>query len=84
LRSFGCHQVPPASFGFEFQELRAAWHDPRERAKTFHFAHRRVKNPDLVKCFREISTEPMPADKATPEAPQRTLTSEIDRWAPII
>src|SRR5262245_8768301 len=35
-----------------------------------------LKDPDR---FREISTEPMPADKATPEAAQRTLTSEIDR-----
>jgi hypothetical protein len=26
----------------------------------------------------------LPADRATPEAAQRTLTSEIDRWAPII
>jgi tripartite-type tricarboxylate transporter receptor subunit TctC len=43
-----------------------------------------LKDPDLVKRFREISTEPMPADKATPEAAQRTLTNEIDRWAPII
>ena len=34
--------------------------------------------------FRDISTEPMPADRATPEAAQRTLTSEVDRWAPII
>ena len=43
-----------------------------------------LKDPDLVKRFREISTEPMPVDRATPEAAQRTLTSEIDRWAPII
>ena len=43
-----------------------------------------LKDPDLVKRFREISTEPMPADRATPTAAQRTLTSEIDRWAPII
>jgi hypothetical protein len=34
-----------------------------------------LKDPDLVKRFREISTEPMPADKATPEAAQRTLTT---------
>jgi hypothetical protein len=26
----------------------------------------------------------MPDDRATPEAAQRTLASEIDRWAPII
>jgi tripartite-type tricarboxylate transporter receptor subunit TctC len=43
-----------------------------------------LNDPDLVKRFREISTEPMPADSATPTAAQRTLTSEIDRWAPII
>ena len=43
-----------------------------------------LNDPDLVKRFREISTEPMPADRATPAAAQRTLTSEIDRWAPII
>jgi tripartite-type tricarboxylate transporter receptor subunit TctC len=43
-----------------------------------------LNDSDLVKRFREISTEPMPAERATPEAAQRTLTSEIDRWAPII
>jgi tripartite-type tricarboxylate transporter receptor subunit TctC len=43
-----------------------------------------LKDPDLVKRFRDISTEPMPDDRATPEASQATLTSEIDRWAPII
>src|SRR5260221_5437672 len=43
-----------------------------------------LNDSDLVKRFREISTEPMPADRATPEAAQRTLTSEIDRWAPSI
>jgi tripartite-type tricarboxylate transporter receptor subunit TctC len=43
-----------------------------------------LKDPDLVKRFNDISTEPMPKDRATPEAAQRTLASEIDRWAPII
>jgi tripartite-type tricarboxylate transporter receptor subunit TctC len=43
-----------------------------------------LKDPDLVKRFNDISTEPMPEDRATPEAAQRTLASEIDRWAPII
>jgi tripartite-type tricarboxylate transporter receptor subunit TctC len=43
-----------------------------------------LKDPGLVKRYKEISTEPMPEDKATPEAAQRTLMSEIDRWAPII
>jgi tripartite-type tricarboxylate transporter receptor subunit TctC len=43
-----------------------------------------LKDPDLVKRFHEINTEPMPQDRATPEAAQRMLLSEIDRWAPII
>lgn len=43
-----------------------------------------LKDPDLVKRFNDISTEPMTEDRATPEAAQRTLISEIDRWAPII
>ncbi len=43
-----------------------------------------LKDPDLVKRFNDINTEPMSDAKATPEAAQRTLLSEIDRWAPII
>ena len=37
-----------------------------------------------MKRFHDINTEPMPLARATPEAAQRTLLSEIDRWAPII
>jgi tripartite-type tricarboxylate transporter receptor subunit TctC len=43
-----------------------------------------LKDPDLVKRFNDINTEPMPDNRATPEAAERTLLSEIDRWAPII
>ena len=43
-----------------------------------------LKDPDLVKRFNDINTDPMPDAKATPEAANRTLLSEIDRWAPII
>ncbi len=43
-----------------------------------------LKDPELARRFAEISTDPMPDDRATPEAAQRTLVSEIDRWAPII
>ena len=43
-----------------------------------------LKDPDLVKRFNDINTEPMPDSRATPEAAERTLLSEIDRWAPII
>jgi tripartite-type tricarboxylate transporter receptor subunit TctC len=43
-----------------------------------------LKDPDLVKRFNDINTDPMPDAKATPEAAHQTLLSEIDRWAPII
>ncbi len=43
-----------------------------------------LKDPELVKRFNDINTEPMPEGRATPEAAQHTLISEIDRWAPII
>jgi tripartite-type tricarboxylate transporter receptor subunit TctC len=43
-----------------------------------------LKDPDLVKRFNDINTVPVSEDRATPEAAQRTLVGEIDRWAPII
>jgi tripartite-type tricarboxylate transporter receptor subunit TctC len=43
-----------------------------------------LKDVDLVKRFNDINTEPMSDAKATPEAAERMLLSEIDRWAPII
>jgi tripartite-type tricarboxylate transporter receptor subunit TctC len=43
-----------------------------------------LKDPDLVKRFNDINTIPVSEDRATPEAAQHTLVSEIDRWAPII
>jgi tripartite-type tricarboxylate transporter receptor subunit TctC len=43
-----------------------------------------LTDPDLVKRFNDINTDPMAQERATPEAAGRTLVSEIDRWAPII
>jgi tripartite-type tricarboxylate transporter receptor subunit TctC len=43
-----------------------------------------LKDPDLIKRFNDINTEPAPQDQATPEALRTTLVSEVDRWAPII
>jgi tripartite-type tricarboxylate transporter receptor subunit TctC len=43
-----------------------------------------LKDPDLVKRFNDINTVPVSEDRATPQAAQHTLVSEIDRWAPII
>jgi tripartite-type tricarboxylate transporter receptor subunit TctC len=38
----------------------------------------------LIQRFADLGTEPVGRDRATPEALQKTLLSEIDRWAPII
>ncbi len=43
-----------------------------------------LKDPDLIKRFNDISTDAMPDSRATPEAAEKMLLSEIDRWAPII
>ena len=43
-----------------------------------------MRDPDLVKRFNDINTEPVPQDQATPEALKAQLISEVDRWAPII
>ncbi|MPZ37395.1 MAG: tripartite tricarboxylate transporter substrate binding protein BugD [Rhizobiales bacterium] len=43
-----------------------------------------LKDPDLIKRFESISTEPIAPELATPEALQKHLSAEVDRWAPII
>lgn len=43
-----------------------------------------LRDPDLVKRFNDINTEPVAQDQATPAALKATLMSEVDRWAPII
>lgn len=50
-------------------------------AKTLQDA---LRDPDLVKRFNDINTEPVAQDQATPAALRATLVSEVDRWAPII
>lgn len=43
-----------------------------------------LKDPELGKRFESISTEPIAPELATPEALQKHLFTEVDRWAPII
>ena len=43
-----------------------------------------LKDPDLIKRFNDINTEPVTQDQATPQALRATLISGIDCWAPII
>jgi tripartite-type tricarboxylate transporter receptor subunit TctC len=43
-----------------------------------------LKDPELIKRFETINTEPIAPNLATPEALQKHLASELDRWGPII
>ena len=43
-----------------------------------------LKDPDLVKRFGDINTDPVSQEEATPKALKNLLDSEVDRWAPII
>jgi tripartite-type tricarboxylate transporter receptor subunit TctC len=53
----------------------------RKLSKTLQEA---LRDPELVKRFSEINTDPVAQEEATPEALKAKLISEIDRWAPII
>ena len=43
-----------------------------------------LADPNVIERFAELGTEPVPADQATPAALQAKVTSEIDRWKPVI
>ena len=43
-----------------------------------------LRDPELIKRFNDINTDPVPQDQATPAALKKQLDSEVDRWAPII
>ncbi len=43
-----------------------------------------LRDPDLIKRFNDINTEPVTQAEATPKALKTLLDSEVDRWAPII
>jgi tripartite-type tricarboxylate transporter receptor subunit TctC len=43
-----------------------------------------LKDPGLKSRFADLGTEPVSADKATPEYLRKHLKSEIDKWGPII
>jgi tripartite-type tricarboxylate transporter receptor subunit TctC len=43
-----------------------------------------LKDPTVVQRFGELGTEPVAADRATPDALRSHLKAEIDKWAPII
>ena len=43
-----------------------------------------LKDPDVVKKFADLGTEPAPEDQVTPEAQTKLLTEQIDLWTPVI
>lgn len=43
-----------------------------------------LKDPSVIQRFADLGTEPVAADKATPEALRAHLKAEIAKWAPII
>jgi tripartite-type tricarboxylate transporter receptor subunit TctC len=43
-----------------------------------------LKDPALVQNLAKLATEPVEQERATPEALQKHLKAEIDRWGPII
>ncbi|HET6757283.1 MAG TPA: tripartite tricarboxylate transporter substrate binding protein BugD [Burkholderiales bacterium] len=43
-----------------------------------------LKDPNVVKRFADLGTEPVAPDRATPQALAAHLKSETDKWAPII
>jgi tripartite-type tricarboxylate transporter receptor subunit TctC len=43
-----------------------------------------LKDSNVKQRFGELGTEPVSSDRATPEALQKYLKAEIDKWTPII
>ena len=43
-----------------------------------------VADPQFKDALAKLGSTPVPADKATPESLQKQLTSEINKWGPII
>lgn len=43
-----------------------------------------LKDPNVVQRFADLGTQPSPDADATPDGLKNKLTSEIERWAPVI
>ena len=43
-----------------------------------------LKDPEIIRKFADLGTEPVAENRATPEALRTHLKSEIEKWGPII
>ena len=74
--------------GFEV----AVWHalytpkktPPAVNATLVKGLQEALKDNDLKSSLAKLGTEPVPQNRATPEALRTTLKTEIDKWGPII
>jgi tripartite-type tricarboxylate transporter receptor subunit TctC len=57
---------------------------PSAVAKLSDALQAALKEPDLIKRFATINTEPIALEQARPDAHRKFLLAEIDRWGPII
>jgi len=84
--------VPTFAEGGVKQFELAVWHGlyaskgtPKPILDKLHSAlQQALKDPALVKRFEEIGAEPVSQDRATPQALQSHVESEVARWGPII
>lgn len=91
-RLAGLPGVPTAEeAGLQGLDIRI-WHGlfvpagvPAEVVQTLSSALRgALKDPELIRRFGNVATEPVAEEKATPAALKAALVGEINRWSPML
>lgn len=74
--------------GFEASAWHAMWAPkgvPKEAIdKLVAALHVALKDEAVVKRFADLGTEPVPLEKATPQALKSHLQAEVAKWSPVI
>jgi tripartite-type tricarboxylate transporter receptor subunit TctC len=74
--------------GFEASAWHAIWAPkglPADvKAKLVAALQAGLKDETVIKRFADLGTEPVPLEKATPEALKAHLVAEVAKWAPVI
>lgn len=74
--------------GFEASAWHAMWAPrgvPKDAIdKLVTALHVALKDETVIKRFAELGTEPVPLDKATPQALKAHLQAEVAKWSPVI